>query len=249
MLPYLQRAARLRRSLSGRLAVVHGWTADLLEHLPSGIFLLDKDGRISHANGRGQVLLASRDGLVSRAGKLVAIERTVSQRLDAVLHRCLSSTRRGGDVLIPRIAGSAWLLSVCPLSGTPAELFAAEPACRAWVCVSEPSAARSGLAARLGILFGLTPAQQRVATAPLDGLSPGDIAEAHGVSVATVRTQVQAVFSRVGVQRQADLMRILGAAAALPSLPDRSAHHQFRTSSIWMMRVVRASSRTDPGTK
>jgi DNA-binding CsgD family transcriptional regulator len=50
----------------------------------------------------------------------------------------------------------------------------------------------------------------------LDGLSPGDIAEAHGVSVATVRTQVQAVFSRLGVQRQADLLRILGAAAALP---------------------------------
>jgi DNA-binding NarL/FixJ family response regulator len=81
------------------------------------------------------------------------------------------------------------LLSVCPLSGAFAGLFAAEPARRAWVCVSEPSAAKSGLAARLGTLFGLTPAEQRVAAALLDGRSPADIAEAHDVSVATVRTQ------------------------------------------------------------
>lgn len=58
-------------------------------------------------------------------------------------------------------------------------------------------------------LFDLTPTEAKVARALAAGLTVGDIASAHGTSAATVRNQVRAVFSKTGMHRQADLVRLL----------------------------------------
>jgi DNA-binding NarL/FixJ family response regulator len=77
---------------------------------------------------------------------------------------------------------------------------------------------KRGIGTRLGTLFALTAAEQRVAAALFEGQSPTEIAAAYAVSLATVRSQVQAIFARVGVQRQVELVRILGEVAALPDV-------------------------------
>ena len=46
------------------------------------------------------------------------------------------------------------------------------------------------------------------------GRTPAQLAQDHGVSVTTIRTQLAAVFGKMGVKRQAELA---GALAALPS--------------------------------
>lgn len=220
LLPHLSRAARLRDAVSRELAYVPKWTAALLEQLSYGVFLLDKSGRLTHANAAGQTILRARDGLLLQpGGQLVAAERSAARRLEVVLKTCLSSQPQGTEMVVPRSSGGSWLLSACPLQSTSAEFFAGEQTCRAWVSVSDTSATRPDISARLGALFGLTPAEQRVATSLLEGRSPTEIADAHGVSLPTVRTQVQAVFSRIGVRRQAELVRILGKVAALPGGP------------------------------
>lgn len=62
----------------------------------------------------------------------------------------------------------------------------------------------------LQALFDLTPAEARVASMLVDGLSVDTISETHGVSRNTVRTQLKSVFAKTGVDRQADLVRLLG---------------------------------------
>jgi DNA-binding CsgD family transcriptional regulator len=57
--------------------------------------------------------------------------------------------------------------------------------------------------------FGLTPAEARVAARLAEGLSPTAIAESHGIRISTVRRQMAQLFSKVGVARQVDLVRIL----------------------------------------
>ncbi len=66
------------------------------------------------------------------------------------------------------------------------------------------------------MIFGLTPAEQRVAAAMLTGLATADIADRHGVSLATVRSQVQSIFNRLGVRRQSDMIRLIAEVSALP---------------------------------
>ncbi|WP_405236184.1 helix-turn-helix transcriptional regulator [Lentisalinibacter orientalis] len=59
--------------------------------------------------------------------------------------------------------------------------------------------------------FSLTPAEAQVAAAIAAGASLSELAEARGVSLETVRSQLRGVFAKVGVSRQSDLARVLSA--------------------------------------
>lgn len=61
--------------------------------------------------------------------------------------------------------------------------------------------------------WDLTPAEAKAAVALRQGLSTLQIAERHGVSLNTVRTQVQSAMAKMGVRRQAELVSCL---ASLP---------------------------------
>jgi DNA-binding CsgD family transcriptional regulator len=62
---------------------------------------------------------------------------------------------------------------------------------------------------RLRDLFGLTPAETRVALALFDGLSPADAATGLGVSFHTVRNQLVRIFEKTGTNRQTELVRLM----------------------------------------
>jgi len=66
----------------------------------------------------------------------------------------------------------------------------------------------------LGAAFDFTPTEARVASALVEGLSPKEIAQRHGVSLNTVQTQVRSVLNKVGTNRTAELVSLLGTLAA-----------------------------------
>jgi DNA-binding CsgD family transcriptional regulator len=66
----------------------------------------------------------------------------------------------------------------------------------------------------LSAAFDFTPAEARVASALVEGLSPKEIAQRHGVSLNTVQTQVRSVLNKVGTNRTAELVSLLGTLAA-----------------------------------
>jgi DNA-binding CsgD family transcriptional regulator len=71
-------------------------------------------------------------------------------------------------------------------------------------------------AALLVDLFGLTPSEARVASLLAQGDAPKDIAGSLRVTLSTIRTHIAAVFAKLGVRRQADVVRLL---ANLPKSP------------------------------
>jgi DNA-binding CsgD family transcriptional regulator len=215
VLPHLRRAVRLRQRLSAGLQPLPGWSVALLNQIAAGLFLLDGQGRLIHANTAGRAMLDKRDGLLLRHGRVGAVDRGAADRLDAILRACVTGRTRGGEMRLPRALGY-WLLSACPLADA-ATMFDAVGQCRAWIWVSAPDAHRSDLQRRLEMVFGLTAAEQRVAAAMLAGLTTAEIADRHGVSLATIRSQVQAIFARMGVRRQAGMIRLLAEVSALPA--------------------------------
>jgi DNA-binding NarL/FixJ family response regulator len=66
----------------------------------------------------------------------------------------------------------------------------------------------------LSAAFDFTPSEARVASALVEGLSPKAIARRHDVSLSTVQTQVRSVLSKVGTNRTAELVSLLGTLAA-----------------------------------
>ena len=58
-------------------------------------------------------------------------------------------------------------------------------------------------------LFGLTPAEARVAAAVGGGRSPRDAATALGLTLNTVRSALKIAFDKLGISRQSELARIV----------------------------------------
>jgi DNA-binding CsgD family transcriptional regulator len=65
-------------------------------------------------------------------------------------------------------------------------------------------------------IFGLTPAEARLALLLVGGDSVNEVAERLHLSVATVRTQLKAVFEKTHTHRQAELVVLVSRLAALP---------------------------------
>jgi DNA-binding CsgD family transcriptional regulator len=63
--------------------------------------------------------------------------------------------------------------------------------------------------ARIRKVFHLTPAEARVALALADGHAPKAYADAQGVSVETVRSQIKTIYQKMDVQRQAELVALV----------------------------------------
>jgi len=71
----------------------------------------------------------------------------------------------------------------------------------------------------LSVLFGLSPAEARLARGLLMGRTPEEHAQHANVRIATVRTQLHSIYSKTATRRQAELVALLARVPAL-QLPE-----------------------------
>ena len=77
------------------------------------------------------------------------------------------------------------------------------------MCFSDPDKTLPLVVDEVAGVYGLTPAETQVAISIANGVSPGDIASSNDVAISTVRSQLKAVYSKVGVNSQAELTKVL----------------------------------------
>jgi len=82
------------------------------------------------------------------------------------------------------------------------------------IYLTMPDAQRHATVAQLMQIFGLTQAEARLAHALVQGSSVDEYAQAQGLAMPTVRSQVRAVLDKTRTARQQDLVRLL---SAIPS--------------------------------
>jgi DNA-binding CsgD family transcriptional regulator len=228
-LPRLQRlTAHLGRALDatmevGRIAGGPQTLAAILNVMPSPALLLDRNGRIVHANPAAEQVLRARDGLsFDRDGRLqlAAVLPTESGALSQALALAVDVAAGAGvhlsePVRITRPSGAGSLLVVpVPLPPPSFELWTLSDAARVMVLMIDPCSPAGSAGSILQKGFGLTPAEARVAALVGGGLSGPRTAQALGVSPATVKTHLARCFSKMGIQSQVELARML---AALPA--------------------------------
>jgi DNA-binding CsgD family transcriptional regulator/PAS domain-containing protein len=76
--------------------------------------------------------------------------------------------------------------------------------------LDDPEIIPASLNELLTALFNLTLSEARVGIAlGSEGLTPQECSDVFGVSIATIRTQIRSIYSKMGVRRQADLVRLI----------------------------------------
>ncbi|WP_018259701.1 helix-turn-helix transcriptional regulator [Methylobacterium sp. WSM2598] len=134
---------------------------------------------------------------------------------DALLQTALAAIRNhapaGSAVMsipVPPAEGQPPAVAhVVPIRGAARDLYtpAASLVVLTPLCQRDPPPA-----AVIQGLFDLTAAEARVARFIAQGQTVSDVATKSGTSEATVRTQLKAVFAKIGVSRQAELVSLLG---------------------------------------
>ena len=144
-------------------------------------------------------------------GRLSASRTESARQLEGLIRAAASpdgAVRAGGSMVLRTAAGLSPLsVTVAPIRSERIPVFDHRPS--VMVCVTDPDAGAVISEARLQGLFGLTPAEARVAVAIVGGASAKDAAQSLGVSYHTVRHQMQSILEKTGASRQSELVAML----------------------------------------
>ena len=223
LLPHMAIAVRMSLRLA-ELGAERDAAAQALDHWADAVLLVDGAARVHAANRAAEALLASGDGLDigptrdHKRGRLRAATPTATAKLHQRVAEAAAIAApagvQAGDQPPPR----SMALALVRPSGRPAlsvlvaPLSSARIASAGWIesltaggsgatvalLVSDPAAACDGAVAgaRLRAVYGLTPAEASVAVAVASGDGLLAVAAAHGVTLATVRTQARRCIAR-----------------------------------------------------
>jgi DNA-binding CsgD family transcriptional regulator len=215
LLPHLQRSTAVARRLREAENLAEAGLA-ALEHLDTAMLLLDRQGRLVHANAAGVAMLAADDGLAASTAGLVAAAPKLTRTLQAVLDAAIGGSgsrilARSGAMRLPRPSGRPSLALVAlPLRpGLDLHGLGARATPAVLICITDPMNAAELPQRHLTALFGLTPAEASLANDLLAGHELRDIADRRRRSVHTVRTHLARLMAKTETDRQSELMKLL----------------------------------------
>ncbi len=212
LIPHLKRALRIHSRLES-VSSEKELYAQAVSQLAVATYFLNDKGHLVEANPMGERLLAANRGISLSAGTLT-LERSVdTQKLRSAIDAALSARVRGDTVFAQAMpvydhTGECQLgLTVRPLAvkrhrETEAEAVIA-------VFVSDSNARVEAPQASLTQLFGLTPAESRLATALANGLSLDEASANLHISRNTARAHLRSIFSKTGVSQQTQLVSLI----------------------------------------
>ena len=188
---------------------------DLLDNLPIASFLVAPSGRLLFHNCAAERILRNRDGLMARNGFLVAASRNVTAELKRLIELAVGcksngdNGENGKNLVIMREPGSLPL--VCAL-------FAVRGAglndkgdndVAVAIIVKDLDNGNSGSLSDFASAFQLTKAEVRLIGGLNEGNGLFETAQHLGISNNTARTHMRNIYSKVGINRQADVVRLL----------------------------------------
>jgi DNA-binding CsgD family transcriptional regulator/PAS domain-containing protein len=207
LLPHLRRAVTISDLLDIR-AVERSHFATALNVLRCAVILTDALGKIIYANKSAEQMLQEATAIRNQRGFLRAAFTHASNELSQAIRLTAAgdfTIGKGGiAVRLSKDDSSPVLGHVLPL--TMGELRTRfEPAAAAAVFIRNREDAQDN-AELLASTYELTPAETRVLSCLLAGRSLAESAEELRIGPATVRTHLDSIFCKTGVNRQQELL-------------------------------------------
>jgi DNA-binding CsgD family transcriptional regulator len=212
--PHLQNAEFVKRlfpeGVLGSAASGH-----FVRSMSEGLVIVSADGAIEWLNPSARKILAARQGLSNRNGRLHATRAFETARIKTLIRGAACGHR--GAMLVGHAA--MWL--PYGLAFTPLETDAMPPGAGAdlyrsvLITIKDMRHHIDVIIARLTDVFGFTKAEQRIGALLLAGHNLGDAADLMGKSLSTVKKQLRSMLTKTGARSQAELLSMF---LSVPSL-------------------------------
>lgn len=209
---HVERAVEIGFRL-GTLGWMEQVLQDLLDRNPLGILLLDDQGRVIFANREARSIGNTSDGLALAEAGLTLARAIDNRRLQKLIGEVINTIRRsglssGGSLLAARPSHKRpYSILVSPLARTDFGLTRLRPA--VCIVIADPEKRDLLPADRLRSLYGLTPAEARLAMRLAAGDDLRSAAAALGIAYPTARTELMAIFRKTETRRQGELIMLL----------------------------------------
>lgn len=168
-------------------------------------------GKLIDANKEFMDIIERDDGVSILSGRLSIDSLSCNRTFYEILERTSNTSgKSSGDVIkIPRKDGKKiYIISIRPLRASMLSSIS-EVRGASLVSFMDPDFQPTIDPEIVQKIFDLTAAEARVAVSIAHGSDLAEIALSHNVSVGTVRNQLKVIFSKTGVSRQAELVRLI----------------------------------------
>src|SRR5882672_7924690 len=210
IVPHVQRALLINRTIDLRDSEAATFAATL-DGLSAGIFLVDADCRLVHANAAGHDMLSADGVLSSFGGQLVARDMKSNRTLREVFADNRNALDAKGTALtLTARDGERYVMHRLPLTSAARTRIGMTYRAVAALFVRKV-ALDSPCGELVARAFELTPAELRVLLAIVEVGGVPETALALGVAETTVKTHLHRVFFKTGSSRQADLVKLAAA--------------------------------------
>ncbi|WP_350597777.1 helix-turn-helix transcriptional regulator [Pseudomonas sp. 65/3-MNA-CIBAN-0223] len=215
LLPHLRRALHMY-SLLDRSESLGSLYSQTISRLAVATFVLDENGCVVQLNPVAREILDSQDGLKVVGGRLEATYPSDNRELARLVRNAFQRARQGAArgvqvaeaTSISRPSGQVSLGVVVELIPS-RELL--EGHGKPTVVVYVRDAVSKSLVSTVltSQLYNLTPAETALALELANGLSLEDASEILNIRRNTARAHLRSIFSKTGVRRQTELVRIM----------------------------------------
>lgn len=206
--PHVRTAVRTQGALEGQGDQL---VAGAFAAMGAAAFVLDGFGQVRRVTPAAEAIVSASDRLRLVKRRLHGANAREDEILRSAVARAANPSPGfpGEAVVALRGAGGGepLILDVLPLPREP-WTFGFEP--RVLVVARKPARDRKHVADLLTATFGLTTAEADIAEQLSRGVSREDIAHGRGVSLSTVRIQIKAIFRKMEVSREGELVARVG---------------------------------------
>ncbi|MBM3103981.1 helix-turn-helix transcriptional regulator [Pseudomonas sp. V1] len=207
--PHLRRALNIHNLLD-RSESLSELYAQAISRLSVATLVLDECGSVLRVNPVAQSILASGDGLKLVGGRLEATYPSDNRELQRLIRAAFAEgTAKSADAMsVSRPSGQVNLgLVVEPIPSLDWADEKGKPAALVYIRDAASKSLASDVVTKQ--LFNLTKAETALAMELANGLSLEEAAESLNIRRNTARAHLRSIFSKTGVRRQTELVRIL----------------------------------------
>lgn len=205
--------AMILHSHIGRVESVSKLYAETVNRLMVGAIIVDENGKILQSNHAAEEILESSDGIRRVGGNLEARYLPENRQLQRMIKAAVSLSVQSEPSIseamsVTRPSGKC-SLGVVVRSIPVNEWAESGRRAAAAIFIRDPEAGSRAPYEVVRQLFNLTPSETALAMELVNGLSLDEAAEKLGVKRNTARAHLRAIFSKTGVTRQSELVRML----------------------------------------
>lgn len=197
----------------GRVESVGKLYAETVNRLMVGAIIVDENGKILQSNHVAEEILQNSDGIRRVGGILEARYLPENRQLQRMIKAAVSLSVQAEPSIseamsVTRPSGKC-SLGVVVRSIPVSEWAESGRRAAAAIFIRDPEAGSRAPHEVVRQLFNLTPSETALAMELVNGLSLDEAAEKLGVKRNTARAHLRAIFSKTGVTRQSELVRML----------------------------------------